>query len=82
MSRNCRRLFQMLEVAVKMTLTRRVAKVCDGIGSLIRCSEKGGKHYDFDVVTNVCDGIRSLSIRYSEKGRKYYGFDVFTNETR
>lgn len=72
----------MSEVAVKMTLTRRVAKVCDGSGSVIRCSEKGGKHYDFDVVTKVCDGIRSLGIRCSEKGGKYCGFDVFTNEIR
>ena len=70
----------MSEVAVRMTLTRRVAKVCDGFGSVIRRSEKGGKHYD--VVTKVCDGIRSLGIRCSEKGRKYYGFDVFTNEIR
>ena len=43
----------MSEVAVKMTLTRREAKVCDGIRSLgIRCSEKGGKYCGFDVFTN------------------------------
>ena len=38
-------------VVVKMTVTRRVARICDGSrrSSGTRCSEKGGEDYSFDV---------------------------------